>query len=107
MGNKGDKMRYASVEANLLLLERLAVLDLTSKKMFGGHGIFYDGKMIGLIDSKGKAFLKADESTVLKYHDAGSEKHSRMPYYSIPEKILNDVDQLLIWARESIEVSKK
>ena len=68
---KGDKMRYASIEANELLLERLAALDLTSKKMFGGHGVFYDGKMIGLIDSKGKAFLKADDSTVQNYLDEG------------------------------------
>ena len=58
MGVKGDKMKQDSVLATELLLEKLARINgISSKKMFGGHGIFHDGKMFGMVDSKGVNIL--------------------------------------------------
>jgi DNA transformation protein len=74
--------------------------------MFGGHGIFHDGKMFGIIDSKGKAFMKADDSFKKEFMSKGSEQHSRMPYFSIPASIYKANDELVVWARKSIELSK-
>ena len=46
MGEKGKKLSQESVISAELLLEKLSQIGgLTSKKMFGGHGIFHEGKM--------------------------------------------------------------
>jgi len=105
MGQKGDKMTSAST----VLAERLiAVFDsiggITHKKMFGGYGFFFDGKMFGIVDSKGKAFLKVDEDLKAKYVARGAEQHSRMPYYSLPENVLENEADIIEWARKSIEL---
>ena len=107
MGVKGDKMQKASEEQKQLLVEKLVQIEgITTKKMFGGHGIFHENKMFGLIDSKGIVFFKANESSAGDYLDAGSHKHSKMPYYSVPNNIFNDFDKLDAWAKKSIEISK-
>lgn len=107
MGTKGDKMTADCQNAAEELVSRLAAIEgITSKKMFGGHGIFHEGKMFGLIDSKGTVHFKVDDSSSIKYMDHGSQKHGKMPYCSVPENVLADTNVLLEWAKESIEISK-
>jgi DNA transformation protein len=107
MGFKGDKMTNDSILNVELLVEKLgAVGNVTSKKMFGGHGLFIDAKMFGLVDSKGRAFLKVNEVLKAEYASHGSEAHSKMPYSSIPENILNDTDELINWAERSVQLVK-
>lgn len=74
--------------------------------MFGGHGIFEEDKMFALIDSKGRLFFKTDDTNRLKFEEAGSEKHSKMPYFSVPEDVLEDDDVLKEWTLLSIKISK-
>lgn len=108
MGVKGTKITQGSVLAAKQVVQRLSsISDITAKKMFGGHGIFHAGKMFGIIDSKGNAYLKVDASNQKDYEQNGASKHGKMPYYSIPDKVLNDVDTLLLWAKKAIEISKK
>ncbi len=71
--------------------------------MFGGYGIFRDGKMFGIVDSSGAWYLKADEATSRRYESAGSEKHGRMPYWSVPEEVAADEPKLQEWARDAIQ----
>lgn len=78
----------------------------TTKKMFGGHGIFHENKMIGLIDSKGIVFFKANDSSTGDYLAVGSHKQSKMPCSSILSNFFSDFDKLDIWAKKSIEISK-
>ena len=107
MGNKGDKLSDQSVTAAAKLVDMLAPIgNITSKKMFGGHGVFHHGKMFSIIDSKGQAFLKTDDSNKEYFEKVNATKHGRMPYYSIPKPILDQPDELLLWARRSIEISK-
>ncbi|NND77078.1 MAG: TfoX/Sxy family protein [Flavobacteriales bacterium] len=107
MGIKGDKMTQGSVLSAEILLEKLVGLgDITSKKMFGGHGIFHEGKMFGIIDSKGKGFMKADEEMKEEMVNMGAEQHSRMPYYSISDAIFKDQNKLKALAKRSIDLSK-
>ena len=89
------------------ILEQLATIDgVTSKRMFGGYGVFHDSKMFGLITAKGQRYFKANESTALDYTDKNSERHSRMSYYSIPEDIMEEDALLVSWAKKSIAISK-
>lgn len=107
MGVKGNKMSRDTVLAAELLAEKLQSIDgIATKKMFGGHGVFHNGKMFGIVDSKGNYFFKVNDTNVSDYENLGAMKHSRMPYFAIPEDIFNDHDQLLVWAKKSIEVVK-
>ena len=107
MGVKGYEMQKESTMQTELLLGKLVQIQgITTKKMFGGHGIFHENKMFGLIDSKGGVFFKANETNVDEYLNAGSAKHSKMPYYSVPENIFQDFDMLEEWAKKSIVISK-
>ena len=77
-------MTSASTLLAELLMEKLSPIEgITNKKMFGGYGFFYDGKMFGIVDSKGNGFLKVGDSNKADYEEKSAAKHSRMPYYSI------------------------
>ena len=62
MGQKGDKLTQESgLSAEELARHLNPIGGITSKKMFGGHGIFHEGKMFCIVDSKGNSFMKVDE----------------------------------------------
>ncbi|MCI5056702.1 MAG: TfoX/Sxy family protein [Flavobacteriales bacterium] len=106
MGNKGDKMTSDSVSTAEKIVQKLQKLgDISSKKMFGGHGIFIDKSMFGMIDSKGVVFFKVDEKLKLELNEYGSKPHSKMPYSSIPNEVL-DSENLIEWAEKSINLIK-
>ena len=90
-----------------LIEEKLSsIREITSKKMFGGYGVFQAGKMFALIDAKGVFHLKADEGLKNELIQMGSKKHSRMPYYSIPSDIINNDSKLIELSKRAIEISK-
>ncbi len=107
MGKKGDKLTAASAEAAKQLTQAVADLgDIHVRKMFGGHGVFEAGTMFALIDSAGGIFFKVDESIQAKYEQAGASKHGRMPYYAVPDSVLQNEETLQEWALASIQISK-
>ena len=107
MGEKGAKVTNDSSQVAVDIQKRLAGLgSVHTKKMFGGYGVFEEDKMFALIDSSGQVFFKVDESNQARYEEAGSEKHSRMPYYRVPDDVYWDDDLLKEWAVLSIGLSK-
>jgi DNA transformation protein len=96
------------------VLEQLdAVRDLSSRRMFGGVGI-YGGEWFFAVLDNDTLFFKADETSVVKY------RRRRMPafrpdpakppmtgYFQVPPDVLDDRDALAAWAREAMEVAKK
>ena len=107
MGTKGDRLTNdASISSELLIDKLPSIEGITSKKMFGGYGIFHDGKMFSLVNSKGEIYLKADDTIVSKFEDAGATQHGKMPYFSLPKSVLLDQEILVLWAKESIDISK-
>jgi DNA transformation protein and related proteins len=81
---------------------------VSARKMFGGAGIYYRGRMFGLV-SDDTLFLKADESNRADYEAAGMKKFQpwddkpmTMPYYEVPAEVLEDSSELALWARKSI-----
>lgn len=108
MGKKGAKLTAVSTEIAAELVRQLRDLgDVSSKKMFGGSGIFESGKMFAFVDSEGEVFLKADDSNRQQFEEAGAAKHGRMPYFEVPQAILEDDADLKKWARTSMAVGKK
>jgi DNA transformation protein len=108
MGRKGTKLTPVATQTAELLEEKLAPLgDVTSRKMFGGYGIFKSGSMFALVTSEGVAHLKVDESNLAKFEKAESKQHGRMPYYEIPVSVLKNTRSLRSWATASLAVAKK
>lgn len=86
--------------------------EFETKKMFGGIGFFKDGQMFGMIGND--VFrLKADKTTQadfekfgMKPYYSGSKKKG-MPYWEVPEVILDDPKALAKWALKSISINTK
>lgn len=87
------------------VLKLLAPLDgVSSKSMFGGYGLFHNEDMFALISGNG-LFFKVDDSNRARYEKAGSKQYKPMPYFQVPEELLQDAVKLLDWARESLSVA--
>jgi len=93
------------------LLDMLSdVGDVRSRAMFGGHGIYHDGVMIGLI-ADGVFYLKVDDGNRAAFEDAGSNpftyrrkgqtKDVAMSYWEVPVDVLENRKALCQWAREA------
>ena len=81
--------------------------------MFGGAGLYRDGRMFGLV-ADDVAYLKVDETNEDKFLAAGSSlfkpyanKSTSMPYFEIPADILENPEELIEWAEESLSIQKK
>lgn len=84
---------------------------LTSRRMFGGAGIFIDGKMFALI-ADDTLYLKADDSNRERFTAADCrqfqpwpDKPAVMPYYEVSTEVLEDCDLLSDWAEGSVEAT--
>ncbi|MEQ8325317.1 MAG: TfoX/Sxy family protein [Cytophagales bacterium] len=107
MGEKGAKLKAESTQTAESLVQKLAGLgNINSKKMFGGHGLFCDDKMFCIVDSKGQSFFKGDDKLKSELESQGGFKHGRMPYYSIPDSVLNSNSELIRYATKAIEIAK-
>ena len=99
MGDKGARMQEGvegAAEALVTDLEPLG--EVSSRKMFGGFGVFCEDVMFALVDSAGTAFLKIPDGREEQYGD----RHGRMPYGRIPEEVRDDPDALIALATASL-----
>lgn len=88
------------------LVEALEILgSITSKRMFGGVGIFESGVMFALITSEGDAYFRVTELNQARFDAVGTEQFSSMPYRALPDGTLDDRDQLHDWATECIRAA--
>lgn len=107
MGTKGARGKTAGIEAAAALEDTLAPLGVTSRAMFGGHGLFKDDVMFAIVDSEGRLYLRADGTTAAAFEAAGSTQHARMPYWEVPEPIREDDEQLREWAATAADVAAR
>ena len=79
---------------------------VSTRKMFGGHGVFHDGLMIGLV-ADDELYLKADKISAPTFAAEGStpfvygkgSKQVQMSYYRAPAEALDDPAEMLPWAQ--------
>jgi len=106
MANSDDYIDY--------LVEQLSPLgSITARKMFGGHGIYCDGMMFGLIASDA-FYIKVDAQTEPQFKAEGLDRFRypkkeggdiAMSYRESPSAALDDQDILLDWARLGVEAA--
>lgn len=85
---------------------------VSARRMFGGHGIFHDGLMIGLV-ADDVLFLKADKELAPKFEDrdlppfeySKNGKVMKMSYYQAPEEIFDNPSLASEWARDSYQAA--
>lgn len=92
------------------------LMDRSSRKMFGGYGLYYEGRIFGLI-ADSTLYFKVDNTNRKQYEEAGSQpfvyegRHNRgpveMPYWSVPDFLLHDPSAIINWAQQSADLNGK
>jgi len=94
------------------VLEQLTGLgSLRSNRMFGGIGLYSREIFFGLIDDD-TLYFKTDESNIAPYKERGMPRFMPFPdrpeavlgYHQVPAEVIEDAEQLVDWARKSVEV---
>lgn len=85
--------------------------NLSTRKMFGGLGIYSQDAIFALMRSDGQLLLKARGDFASKLADLGAEQwrytkkngmQSAMPYWTLPEAALDDPDLACTLACEAL-----
>ncbi len=63
---------------------------ISSRKMFGGLGLYYDGTIFSLVSGDGTIYLKSKGSLASAIADDGGTQFHNMPYWSLPDTALED-----------------
>lgn len=99
---------------NLDIEEMFSALGpVTIKRMFGGKGVYHQGRIIAL-DFRDEILLKADTVSAPVFEAAGARRWAYegktgkpvfMPYWSIPEEAFDDPDVMAHWVRLAFEAA--
>ncbi len=94
------------------ILDRLAALgEVTSRSMFGGHGLYWRGVIFGLL-FRDRLYLKVDARSRPDFEARGmgmfrpNERQTLKSYFEVPPEVLADPEALLSWAREAIRAGQ-
>lgn len=85
-----------------------------ARSMFGGHGIYLQGVMFGLV-ADSVLYLKTDKETENEFRDKGLDvftynkkgKVYRMSYHQAPEEALEDSEEMRFWSNRAYGVALK
>lgn len=77
-----------------------------TRAMFGGHGLYFDGRIIGVVIDDA-LYLKVDAETVPMFEAAGcapwvytgQEQPITMSYWSLPDEATESPQAMLPWAK--------
>jgi DNA transformation protein len=89
------------------------VVDLTSRAMFGGLGLYSGAHFFGLVWNDA-LFLKVDADTRRAYQAAGMKPFNPYPgrggtfqYYQVPLGVLESADELTRWAEAAVKAAAR
>ncbi len=105
-----NEKEFVSYVVDLLQL----IGPVNAKAMFGGHGIYLDGLMFGLV-ADSVLYLKADKESENDFKDKGLDaftynkkgKEFTMSYYQAPEETLEDSEEMKYWANKAYSTALK
>lgn len=104
------KRRAQDDSFRCFVLEQLHTLrDIECRTMFGGYGLYCDGVFFGLLHQD-RLYFKTDEATRPAYRAMGMKpfrpnaRQTLTSYYEVPVDILEQREQLVAWARESVRI---
>ena len=93
---------------------------ITAKRMFGGYGLYYQNNIFAFITSETDIYFKVDDTNRNYYESIKSHpfiysgwkdpkrKPITMPYWHVPEELLEDREKIetLVYESASIQTKK-
>ncbi|HEY6644620.1 TfoX/Sxy family protein [Povalibacter sp.] len=87
-------------------------MQVTSRRMFGGVGLYASGLFFALI-ADDTLYLKVDDSNRADFvarrcepfRPFANDPTYSMSYYQLPEDVLEDAEELRVWTRKSLAVA--
>jgi DNA transformation protein len=85
------------------------------RRMFGGAGIYFEGTMFALVD-EGVIFLKVDAESAPAFerenlppftYATKHGKHASLSYRRMPERLYDDPEELVTWARAALAAARR
>lgn len=95
------------------VLEQLERLQgVRQRRMFGAVGLYRDSVFFAVIDDD-TLYFKVDDTTRPDYESRGMQPFRpyrnkpdvSMTYYTVPADVLDDAEELVIWARRSVSIA--
>jgi DNA transformation protein len=84
---------------------------ITARAMFGGLGLYAEGRIFGLVDDD-VVYLKVDDLTRPDFEAAGTgpfrpfgPEGEAMGYWQLPDGTLDDAEALAPWVEKAIAVA--
>ncbi len=76
------------------------------KKMFGGFGIYIDEIFCAIVSSSNRFYLRVGADNIGDFESERmpqfpGKKGAGMPYYEVPEQVLEDAEMLGAWVRKA------
>ena len=87
---------------------------VTTRAMFGGHGLYLDGIIVGIVDD-GRLYLKADAISEPLFAAAGCAAFvypgrngpMAMSYWTVPDEAMDSAAAMAPWARLAKEAAAR
>ncbi len=82
------------------------------RRMFGGYGLFRDGRMFALVAAD-TLYFKVAESNLGDFEAVGAPpftyrrdgKPIALSYYEVPGGVIDEADDLCAWARKAVDAA--
>lgn len=85
--------------------------DLSTRKMFGGLGIYHRGTIFALVMSDGRMLIKGQGAMQARFDAMGMKrwtytrpgrKETAMPYWELPDSAREDPEEAIALARDAL-----
>ncbi|MBH1989230.1 MAG: TfoX/Sxy family protein [Myxococcaceae bacterium] len=97
--------------SDYIIHDQLQALQIRGRRMFGGVGLYRGMTFFGLI-WQGTLFFKTDDLSRNPYLKANMKPFQPNPkqilksYYQVPNEIVENREQLMLWAKEAIRIGQ-
>ncbi len=85
---------------------------ISFRPMFGGGGLYRSDVMFALITRSDVLYFRTDDHNKPDYEDAGmgpfvtnAEKQTIMPYHEVPADVMEETEEMCIWARKAFDAA--
>jgi DNA transformation protein and related proteins len=85
---------------------------ITSRPMFGGHAIYWNGVRFGIL-YRGRLYFKVSGESKEDYLARGmgpfrpNERQTSKSYYEVPQDLMDDQEAFLSWASQAIRAGQE
>lgn len=86
------------------------LLGVNCRAMFGGYGLYWGEAFFGIVH-KGRLYFKTSEASRAAYRERGmkpfrpNRKQTLRTYYEVPVDVLENAEQLVVWAGQAARLS--